>query len=356
MLKKIMAIACVALILGVSGSATAVRRLRPSMRINNPKKVLKIRQPRRARNLATVQQIRGFNLSYFEIPTFQDNLTRVRQVFDAYAAAGFNAVRLPIKWDDDTAQTAPYTIDPTLTFSKLDPILAEARKRGFAIVINVHHYDALMVNPQGEESRYLAIWRQIAQRYDMQPGDLYFELLNEPKGEFNNNPELWNTLIPKVVSTIRSSNPTRLLIVGPVRWNNINHLKFLRLPNDANLTVTFHFYDPFDFTHQGASWVNPVPPIGTSWTGTASQKAEIDKKLDQAVTWATTNSRPLFMGEFGTYNKAKLNDRALWTEYVRKAAVARNIGWSYWESDKGFGAYNYSTKQWIDPLRSALAK
>jgi endoglucanase len=356
MFKKFIAIACIALSVGVAGSATAGRRLRPSVRINKPKKVLKIQQPRRARNLATVQLIRGFNLSYFESPNFQDNMTRVRHIFDAYAAAGFNTVRLPIKWDDDAQKTAPYTIDPRLTFDKLDPIITEARKRGFTIVINVHHYDALMADPQGEEARYLAIWRQIAQRYDTQPGDLYFELLNEPKGEFNNNPELWNALIPRVVSTIRSSNPTRLLIVGPVRWNNINHLRFLRLPNDSNLTVTFHLYDPFNFTHQGASWVNPMPPVGTSWTGTAAQKAEIDKKLDQAVAWAITNSRPLFMGEFGVYDKARTNDRAVWTEYVHKAAEARNIGWSYWESDKGFGAYNYSTKQWVAPLRSALTQ
>jgi endoglucanase len=99
-----------------------------------------------------------------------------------------------------------------------------------------------------------------------------------------------------------------------------------------------------------------MPPIGTSWTAAASQKAAIDQKLDQAVTWANAHSRPLFVGEFGAYEKARLSDRALWTEYVRKAAESRNIGWSYWDSDKGFGAYHYTHRTWVDPLKVALTR
>jgi hypothetical protein len=127
MLRKILAIACIGLVCGLSVSDAATRRLRPSVRINKPKKVLKIRQPRRARTLAGIQMVRGFNLSYFETPTFQDNPTRVRQIFDSYAAAGFNMVRLPVKWDDDTAKTSPYDIDPKLTFNNwtLDKIEAQ---------------------------------------------------------------------------------------------------------------------------------------------------------------------------------------------------------------------------------------
>jgi hypothetical protein len=33
------------------------------------------------------------------------------------------------------------------------------------------------------------------------------------------------------------------------------------------LIATVHYYDPFAFTHQGAGWVNPIPPVGTTWNG-----------------------------------------------------------------------------------------
>ena len=43
-------------------------------------------------------------------------------------------------------------------------------------------------------------------------------------------------------------------MVGPTSWNSLADLPLLRLPADANLLVTFHYYEPFQFTHQGATW------------------------------------------------------------------------------------------------------
>ena len=191
-------------------------------------------------------------------------LTLQADYFDAIAEAGFDSVRVPIRWSAHAQDSAPYTIDAAL-FERIDWVLDQARRTDLNAIINMHHYKALMDDPAGQGARYLALWQQIAERYRHRSDGVYFELLNEPTGVFDERPEVWNALLADAVSVIRQSNPTRPLIVGPVGWNAIDRLSELSLPDDPNLIVTVHFYDPFDFTHQGADWVSPVPPLGTTW-------------------------------------------------------------------------------------------
>ncbi|MEM7314343.1 MAG: cellulase family glycosylhydrolase, partial [Planctomycetota bacterium] len=81
----------------------------------------------------------------------------------------------------------------------------------------------------------------------------------------NDSPELWNDYLDQALTVIRTSNPNRPVLVGPVFWNSISALSSFDPPEDPNLVTTVHYYDPFEFTHQGATWVNPVPPVGTRW-------------------------------------------------------------------------------------------
>ena len=55
----------------------------------------------------------------------------------------------------------------------------------------------------------------------------------------------------------------------------------LDVPDDAHLIVTFHYYLPFEFTHQGAEWIGDASNawLGTTWDATDEQKAEITRTL-----------------------------------------------------------------------------
>ena len=155
---------------------------------------------------------------------------------------------------------------------------------------------------------------------------------------------------------MRATNPTRAVIVGPPFWNGIWALPKLKLPDDPNLIVTVHYYEPFKFTHQGASWApDDVKKLsGLKWEGTEAEMKRLRGDFDKAAEWAKTNNRPVFLGEFGAYEKADIESRAKWTAAVVQEAEARGFSWAYWEFASGFGAYDRQKKSWREPLLGAL--
>ncbi len=191
-------------------------------------------------------------------------LTVEERFFDLVVESGMDHVRLPISWTHHTSQTAPYTIDETF-FSRVDWCVEQAVSRGLKIIVNVHHYEELNTDPVAETPRALAMWEQIATRYANQPKSVYFEVLNEPHDAFSATPALWDAYLAQALATIRDTNPTRKVLVGGVFYNSISGLLGLTPPDDPFLVATFHYYEPFAFTHQGATWVNPVPEVGTMW-------------------------------------------------------------------------------------------
>ncbi len=280
-------------------------------------------------------------------------VTLQTEYFQLIKSAGFTAVRIPIKWSGHAMATAPYTIEPSF-FARVDWAVAQALTQGLAPVINIHHYDEIMQNPQQHKDRFLGLWQQIAAHYQKYPDELMFELLNEPNS--NLTAPIWNQFLSEAIQVVRKTNAYRTLIVGPANWNNIAALSTLALPDsDRNIIVTFHYYNPFQFTHQGAEWVSGSDAwLGTTWTGTLAQRQMIMNEFAQAESWAKSKNRPLFMGEFGAYSKADLNSRYQWTYFVAREAEQRNMSWAYWEFCAGFGIYDPVAKKWNETLLKAL--
>ena len=141
-----------------------------------------------------------------------------------------------------------------------------------------------------------------------------------------------------------------------MQWNSLDALSRLELPeDDCHIIVTFHYYDPFQFTHQGAEWVdNSNPWLGTTWRGSPNEKRVIALDFDLAAAWAEKNKRPLFLGEFGAYSKADIDSRARWTDFVARTAEERGMSWAYWEFGAGFGAFDRTLRRWNEPILHAL--
>jgi endoglucanase len=300
---------------------------------------------------------RGINLgNALEAPNEGEWGVRLKaEYFKAIKDAGFDTVRLPVRWSAHAGADAPYTIDPKFV-ARVDWAIEQALANKLNIIVNVHHYGETDSDPEKHLPRLAGLWEQIAARYRERPAGVVFELLNEPHDKLT--AAKWNAAVPKLLDVVRKTNASRPVIVGGTQWNSIGGLDKLELPaDDRNLIVTVHYYDPFEFTHQGAPWVKGADKWkGRQWAGTDAEKAAITKALERAAAWGKKHDRPIFLGEFGAFGAADMESRARWTRFVAREAERLGLSWAYWEFCSGFGAYDPKTDAWRDPLKAALLK
>ena len=118
--------------------------------------------------------------------------------------------------------------------------------------------------------------------------------------------------------------------------------------------MTFHYYSPFPFTHQGAHWVEELKNTsGVTW-GTAAEQEQIKKDFDKVRAWAQKTGRPILLGEFGALETGPLAQRVAWTSAVARAAEARGFGWTYWQFDSDFIVWDMKADGWVKPILNAL--
>jgi endoglucanase len=223
---------------------------------------------------------------------------------------------------------------------------------GLQAIINVHHYDELATAPEAHLPRLLSLWRQIAAHYARAPESVIFEVLNEPNSALS--PALWNAMQPQLVAAIRESSPTRTIIVGGGMWNSLDGLQMIDLPDDDHLLATFHFYEPYPFTHQGAEWaVGMNLFLGMTW-GERHQVALVAERLQLAAEWSAAHGVPVLLGEFGVYDRADMDSRLRWTTFVRETVESLNIGWCYWDFAAGFGIFETESRQFNELYRALI--
>ncbi|MBE3144203.1 MAG: glycoside hydrolase family 5 protein [Planctomycetes bacterium] len=299
---------------------------------------------------------RGVNIgNSLEAPKEGDwDVILQEEYFQLIKDAGFNSIRLPVRWDCHTAEKAPYAIDPNF-LARVDWAIKNALSRNLVLIINMHNYYDLFTDPNNHKDRYLAIWQQIAERYKDYPNTLLFEALNEPQDNLKGVPE-WNALLKEWLAVIRKSNPNRMVVIGSANFNGYYEVKSLDLPkDDRNIIVTFHYYTPLKFTHQGAHWVKDSnSSLGMKWKGTDQEKRAIARDFRVAANWGKENNRPIYLGEFGTFYKADPNSRAQWTKAVADEAVNQGFSFAYWEFCAGFGLYDPNTNSFRKPLLEAV--
>ncbi len=298
---------------------------------------------------------RGMNLgNMLEAPKEGDWGLWVRpEYLGLIRQAGFDFVRLPIRWSAHAESGAPYTIDPSF-FGRVDEVVGWALQNHLPIILDFHNYGELMADPPANRERFLAIWRQIATHYKSYPPQVMFELLNEPNDWLNAS--TWNEYARDALSVVRTTNPSRVVILDSPENAYYGWINTLEVPNDLHVMVTFHYYEPFRFTHQGADWLGMDTSswLGTTWTGTNAEKAAIESNFDEVAAWAARQHVRILLGEFGAYSAADMTSRVRWTSFVVHAAEQHGFAWAYWEMAAGFGIYDPDTNVWNLDLLQAL--
>jgi endoglucanase len=303
---------------------------------------------------------RGINMgNMLDAPREGDWGVKLEPGYVDLAAQSFKTVRIPVRWSNHAAPTADAKIDEAFA-RRVDEVVDAFLAKGMYVILDVHHYTQISgdpphphefkVDPAVMDQRLVNLWKQIAARYKDRSPKLLFELLNEPHGRLNG--DAWNSLAAQALAAVRATNPTRTVLIGPGEWNGIPELPRLRLPQDRHIIVMVHNYDPFPFTHQGVEWM-PQFPVGPTCCD-AKQQRQVADALDAAIRWNQRSGYPVYLGEFGAYEKADMKSRAAYTRLVRDEAEKRGIGWAYWEFASSFGVYSPKAGTWVEPIRRAL--
>ena len=270
----------------------------------------------------------------------------------AIAQAGFDGVRLPVRWDAHAETTGPYIISPGF-FDRIDQVIAWAFESGLKVQVDCHHYEALIAAPERERERFVSIWRQIGEYFSGAPDALLFEPLNEPNGERWRG-ETLTSVQAEVVAAIRETNATRLIVLGPGDWNAISALMRWTPPEASNIAVSVHYYEPHDFTHQNAEWLgDAAPQYAGSWGSTADLQ-RVAAHARRAADWAARNGMALQLGEFGVNAAAPLAQRAAWTRSVRLAFESMGAGWCVWDFAGAFPLWDSAEQRFIPEMLDAL--
>jgi aryl-phospho-beta-D-glucosidase BglC (GH1 family) len=216
--------------------------------------------------------------------------------------------------------------------------------------------------------RFTALWRKLATHYaNRDPERVFFEILNEPEVS---DPYRWAGIQAHVAEAIRQVAPRHTLIATGANYSGMHDLLQLEPLADGNVIYTFHFYEPHEFTHQGANWgvawwsetqsiPYPVPNFASSSdlraflheVPDAADRSELEDYfldgwdarhirlvIDEAADWARNHHVPLLCNEFGAYRPyADPVSRANWIRDTRTALEADGIGWAMWDYRGGFG-------------------
>jgi endoglucanase len=298
---------------------------------------------------------------------------------DLAADQGFDHIRVPVAWHFHLEDG---TIKPAL-LRQLEPVLKRALDRKLTVLLNWHHYKALEAEPEKHRAAFVAGWKAIATHFKDWPAGLYLELLNEPNAELDH--EVLTRVHGDAIAAIRGVVPQRILLVNPPQWAAVPGLDRLFLPDgDDRIIVSVHSYEPFQFTHQRASWVNyqdlrgisypgpPPTPVAVpdslrdnagliAWIEAYNTRkgsdnpctaATFETLLDDAVAWSRHFGRPIHIGEFGCYKEADPASRDRYVRDFRRAAEKRGLPWAMWDWKAGFGYWDEQNQRPV--LREAL--
>ena len=204
------------------------------------------------------------------------------------------------------------------------------------------------------QERFYLLWERLAQRYASYGDRIAFELLNEVTEQHYSSS--WNDIIPHCIKRIRAYAPDTMIVVGGY-WNNSpDALPDLVPPYDDKVVLSFHCYDPLDFTHQGAYWVEGMDTsFRMRFPETEVTPSYFAERFSKALDTAQKYDAALYCGEYGVIDNAEPQDRFKWYKVINSAFQQFGIShctWSYKQMD--FGLSDDCMRSVIDELISYL--
>lgn len=244
--------------------------------------------------------------------------------------------------------------------------LQQAMDAGLMVVLAMQPESArklAMARDDAGLEALVAHWTTIAGDYAEVADDrLVFEVLNEPEIE---DVARAVQIQSRLIDALRSVSPARVVVVGGAHFSDIEDLERLDPFPQARVIYSFHFYEPHNFTHQGASWgwpmwlvlrglpypsspaalepvlaqLTPMAREHAAWYGQQQwNRDKLAEFIDRASAWSSRHQLPVWCSEFGVLREAAPPaSRRNWLTDARTLFEARGIAWSYFDWWGHFG-------------------
>jgi hypothetical protein len=302
---------------------------------------------------------------------------------DMLKSAGLTHVRLPFNPDLLMLDSTTPTQFDADYLAAMDNAVTRILAAGLAVIIDPHPLgtsESQFRQKIATDDLYLTntalpFYQAYAAHfanYDLEM--VFFETMNEPvmheyftgtwEEQIAQGIARWNIVQPQIVAALRAGAPNHTIIVKGETWDSIDSLLEVPILADTNVVYNFHFYDPFVFTHQGATWTSPeVQPLSgvpypsspqavapllpglsdssrewVEWYGIERwDRSRVEARIQTIADWAAEHDVRLTVNEFGVYTpNAPADDRLSLLRDMRLSFEKFGIGWAMWDFDGGF--------------------
>ncbi len=285
--------------------------------------------------------------------------------FEAMHAMGIRFVRFPLE-PTLLMQGGRMASNKDEVWKRIDGAIDMAMHDGLAVdfvVFPRDDYKQRLATESGAD-QFIMLWQVLARHFvSRDPDRFFFELMNESEEQDSYR---WVGLESATVAAIRQIDTKHTIIASGAHYDSLGDLLTTQTIDDPNIIYNFHFYEPYAFTHQGATWgsfewnyFKDIP-----YPATPSQLAErmkgipddyaryqlylygadgwdaasISQHIAFAADWGRERHVPIICNEFGAFREtAPPDSRARYLHDVRVALEQNGIGWAMWDWSGNFG-------------------
>lgn len=285
--------------------------------------------------------------------------------------SGFNAIRLPVSWNQYANQETAEI--ESVWLNRIKEVVQYCIDNDLYVIVNIHWDGGWLENhisPEKQADNNLkqkAFWEQIATHLREFDEHLMFASANEPEVKKQGMTDfdliaqrmsVLNSYHQTFIDAVRSTggkNAYRVLIVqGPNTDVQITNQFMNILPTDSianRMMAEIHYYTPWNFTGmtKDEEWGNQFYYWGkdfhsttdTAHNPTWGEEATVDEMFGLMKTQFVDKGIPVIVGEYGTQRRTNLTgddlalhlaSRAYFLKYVTQQAIAYGLKPFYWDT------------------------
>lgn len=302
----------------------------------------------------SISDIDGMNLTGLERTWLSPKLKtrKLKRQINEISTNGISVVRIPLAFDYFCSS------DPRF-FKKIEKVLTFSSSKDIEIILAYFGHELTEANLEKQTKIISANWVAMLKSLPKKHAKIYLEIVNEPTV----SPSSWERAAAEIIAAIRDLNQDVPIIVGATNANSMFELTRMQPFPFDNLIYTFHYYEPYIFTHQGTSWTGDqhatlgvpypyreenMPTIHPKALGTAGEinfkdydrtgnTIAVEDKISQIASWAEMHQVELWCTEFGVTINADTKSRVNYINDVMMMLKRYQIPGIVWEWEGNFG-------------------